>query len=77
MFDCLAHTDDIWRCPENMHYFVADMARVDVGTVSTFIKQAEGIYDENLSAYVKIVLRRPFAKLIVSIILSYSTPSQF
>ena len=51
-----------------MHYFVADMARVDVGTVSTFIKQAEGIYDENLSAYVKIVLRRPFAKLIVRII---------
>jgi hypothetical protein len=50
---------------ENMHHFVAEIAQIEVGSVSVFMKQAEAIYDENLSAYVKIVLRRPFAKIIV------------
>ena len=31
-----------------------------------FLKRAEAIYEENLNAYVKIVLRRPFSKIIVS-----------
>jgi len=31
--------------------------------VKAFSKRAESLYDENLSAYVKIVLRRPFAKI--------------
>lgn len=48
-----------------MHYFVAEMSQLDTGSVVGFIKQAEAIYNENLSAYVRIVLRRPFAKLIV------------
>lgn len=51
---------------ENMHHFVAEIAQLEVGSVSIFAKRAEAIYDENLSAYVKIVLRRPFAKMIVS-----------
>jgi len=50
---------------ENMHYFVAEMTQIEVGSISVFVKRAEAIYDENLSAYVKIVLRRPFAKIIV------------
>lgn len=29
-----------------------------------FIRKAEGIYEENLSAYVKLVVRRPFAKIL-------------
>lgn len=49
-----------------MHHFVAEIAQLEVGSVSGFMKRAEAIYDENLSAYVKIVLRRPFAKIIVS-----------
>lgn len=48
-----------------MHYFVAEMSQLGVGSVTGFLKQAESIYNENLSAYVKIVLKRPFAKLIV------------
>ncbi|KAG1875576.1 exocyst complex component Sec3-domain-containing protein [Suillus subalutaceus] len=48
---------------ENMHYFVAEMSQLDVGSVSGFLRQAEAIYNENLNAYVKIVLRRPFAKI--------------
>jgi len=49
-----------------MHYFVAEMSQLGVGSVTRFLKQAESIYNESLSAYVKIVLKRPFAKLIVS-----------
>lgn len=51
---------------ENMHHFVAEVAELEVGSVSVFMKRAEGIYEENLNAYVKIVLKRPFAKIIVS-----------
>ena len=48
-----------------MHYFVAEISHLATGSVVGFLKQAEVIYNENLAAYVKIVLRRPFAKLIV------------
>jgi exocyst complex component 1 len=51
---------------ENMHHFVAEIAQIEVGSVSVFTKRAEAVYDENLGSYVKIVLRRPFAKIIVS-----------
>ncbi|KAL4069753.1 exocyst complex component Sec3-domain-containing protein [Scleroderma yunnanense] len=49
---------------ENMHYFVAEMSQLGVGSVTGFLKRAESIYNENLNAYVKIVLRRPFTKLL-------------
>nr|GAT61106.1 predicted protein [Mycena chlorophos] len=49
---------------ENMHHFVAETGQIEIGSVSIFLKRAEAIYDENLTAYVKIVLRRPFGKLI-------------
>ncbi|KZT75048.1 hypothetical protein DAEQUDRAFT_659540 [Daedalea quercina L-15889] len=49
---------------ENMHYFVAEVSQLQLGSVAAFLKRAETIYDENLNAYVKIVLRRPFFKLI-------------
>ncbi|OSD03282.1 hypothetical protein PYCCODRAFT_1434698 [Trametes coccinea BRFM310] len=49
---------------ENMHYFVAEISQIEIGSVAAFLKRAESIYEENLNAYVKIVLRRPFAKII-------------
>ncbi|KAI0715395.1 exocyst complex component Sec3-domain-containing protein [Earliella scabrosa] len=49
---------------ENMHYFVAEVSQIEIGTVVMFLKRAEAIYEENLNAYVKIVLRRPFSKII-------------
>jgi len=49
---------------ENMHYFVAEIAQIQIGSVAVFLRRAQAIYDENLNAYVKIVLRRPFSKLI-------------
>lgn len=49
---------------ENMHHFVAEMSQLDIGSISSFLQKAQAIYDENLTAYVKLVLRRPFAKII-------------
>jgi hypothetical protein len=49
-----------------MQHFIAEVAQSNVNAVRIFGKRAQGIYDENLNAYVKIVLRRPFAKIIVS-----------
>ncbi|KAF9015545.1 exocyst complex component, sec3 subunit [Cyathus striatus] len=49
---------------ENMHYFVAEMSKLDVVSTATFSKKAEAVYDENLSAYIKIIFRRPFGKII-------------
>ncbi|KAI0307681.1 exocyst complex component Sec3-domain-containing protein [Multifurca ochricompacta] len=49
---------------ENMHYFVAEIRQQEIGSVNVFATRAEVVYEENLNAYVKIVLRRPFAKII-------------
>ncbi|KAI0048330.1 hypothetical protein FA95DRAFT_1490994 [Auriscalpium vulgare] len=49
---------------ENMHFFVAEIRQQEIGSVNVFSRRAEQVYDENLNAYVKIVLRRPFAKII-------------
>jgi len=54
------------RCLENMHHFVTEIQSLDIGSVSSFLGRAESIYDENLAAYVKLVLRRPFLKILVS-----------
>ena len=51
---------------ENMHYFVAEIRRQEIGSVNVFATRAEAMYEENLNAYVKMVLRRPFSKIIVS-----------
>jgi hypothetical protein len=51
---------------ENMHYFVAEIRQQEIGSVHVFATRAENVYEENLNAYVKIVLRRPFSKIIVS-----------
>lgn len=48
-----------------MHHFVAEMSRLDIGSVGAFLQRAESIYDQNLTGYVKIVMRRPFSRIIV------------
>ncbi|KAG5636373.1 hypothetical protein H0H81_008291 [Sphagnurus paluster] len=50
---------------ENMHHFVAETSVLEVGSVAVFCRRAEAIYEENLGAYIKIVLRRPFARIII------------
>lgn len=49
-----------------MHSFIADMAQHGMGSVAVYTRRAEALYDENLSAYVKLTTRRFFAKFIVS-----------
>ena len=49
-----------------MHHFVAEMGQLDLGSVASFLQKAQAIYDEDLTAYIKLILRRPFAKIIVS-----------
>ena len=49
-----------------MHYFVAEISQMDVPSLTASSRRAEAIYDENLIAYMKIVFRRPFGKIIVS-----------
>jgi hypothetical protein len=49
-----------------MHSFITDMAQYSMGSVTVYTRRAEALYDENLSAYVKLTTRRFFAKLIVS-----------
>ena len=48
-----------------MHYFINETRQLNINAVGAFKRQAESIYDENLSAYVRLILRRPFAKIIV------------
>lgn len=50
---------------ENMYYFVHELERQQLGSVRAFLRRAETIYDENLLAYVKLVLRRPMVKILV------------
>lgn len=47
-----------------MQQFMAEMAQAETRSAAGFSKRAETIYDENLQAYVKLVLRRPFSKII-------------
>ncbi|KAF9447806.1 hypothetical protein P691DRAFT_670723 [Macrolepiota fuliginosa MF-IS2] len=49
---------------ENMHYFISEMAKIEVGSVGSFTKKARVLYDENLNAYVRMIFRRPFGKII-------------
>jgi hypothetical protein len=51
-----------------MYFYVEDTAKQDmkVKVLASFKERAERIYQENLLAYVKAVLRRSFAKPIVS-----------
>jgi exocyst complex component 1 len=45
---------------------VAEIRRQEIGSVNVFSTRAEAVYEENVNAYVKMVLRRPFSKIIVS-----------
>ncbi|CAA7268018.1 unnamed protein product [Cyclocybe aegerita] len=49
---------------ENMHYFVTDISQMDVASLIAASRRAEAMYDESLSAYIKIIFRRPFGKII-------------
>lgn len=49
-----------------MHYFIGEISQQELGAIQGFLRRAESIYDENLNAYVKLVMRRPMGKILVN-----------
>jgi hypothetical protein len=49
-----------------MHYFVNEMLKLEMGSTQAFAENAQAIYEDNLDAYVRLIFRRPLAKLMVS-----------
>lgn len=50
-----------------MHFFVAEISQQNPATFQILIARAQGIYRENLDAYIRLVLRQPLSKIIVRI----------
>lgn len=50
-----------------MQHFISEVNQSKMVPMTNFKRRAEAIYDENLNSYVKIVIRRPFSKIIVSV----------
>ena len=53
-------------CLENLYQFVEDLRRLAVPSLGSFFERARTMYDENVQAYVKILMRRSFARIMVS-----------
>lgn len=54
---------------ENMHYLYSEMRSRRLSSLDAFVKQAKANYDVNLSIYCKSVIRKPFSKLQVCIVI--------
>ena len=53
----------------NLHFLIADVSEQKSEASRILVKGAKAIYDENVNSYARLVLRRPFAKIIVSTLL--------
>ena len=53
---------------ENMYYFISEIGQLDIAATESFRKRADVIYEENLTGYVKLLMRRSFSKIIVRFI---------
>lgn len=49
---------------ENMHHLMSTLSK-NVPSLAPLITQAKEKYSENLDLYIKLILRRPLAKLVV------------
>ncbi|KAK4686866.1 exocyst complex component 1, partial [Tremellales sp. Uapishka_1] len=49
---------------ENMHHFIDDLQQLNIAALNVYLERAKGLYQENLSTYLKMMLRRPFARLL-------------
>ena len=50
---------------ENMHHFVEDIGQLNNPALAVYLERARGMYDDNMSTYVKMMLRRNFGRLMV------------
>ena len=48
-----------------MHHFVDDMRPLGVPSLAVYTERAKGLYEENMTSYVKLILRRSFGRLMV------------
>ena len=53
---------------ENMRHFVDDLSAINRPALAVFLDRAQGIYDENMSQYIRLMLRRSFGRLIVRLL---------
>lgn len=51
---------------ENLHVFVEEVSQLEVLALAVYVKRAQGLYEENMKAYTRLMLRRGFARLMVS-----------
>ncbi|WVQ93808.1 hypothetical protein IAU59_000886 [Kwoniella sp. CBS 9459] len=49
---------------ENMHQFVEDVSQLNSPALGVYLTRAKGLYEDNLSTYVKLLLRRSFARFM-------------
>lgn len=49
----------------NMHFLFSETRARKVAALEPFVKQAKASYDQSLSSYCKVVLRKPLGKLMV------------
>ena len=57
-----------------MHHFMVEIRQQELGSVGAFSRRAQDLYEENLAAYVTLVMRRSFAKIIVRLFLTAMAP---
>lgn len=55
------------RRTENMHHIIAVFSgKQKVAALAPFVQQAREKYDQNLAAYIRLILRRPLSRVVVS-----------
>lgn len=57
---------------ENLHYFIEDVSQIKSTAMAGFLQRAKSLYEENMSMYIRLMLRRTFARFIVRLFYSHS-----
>jgi hypothetical protein len=60
---------------ENLQFFVQDATKHDIPALHGFMERAKSMYDENMTAYIRAVLRRSFGRPWVGALLEITGPS--
>jgi exocyst complex component 1 len=55
---------------ENMHHFYSEVRSRKVPSLEGMVKQAKALYEFNLDAYCKFIIRKPLGKLLVNDIMT-------
>lgn len=56
-----------------MRHLIDDLVVLSRPVLAPFLDRAQGIYDENLNQYIKLMLRRSFGRLTVRSLLTLSS----